>query len=195
MPASSPVLSETSNRSLPLRHMALVDEMNLLHVWPTHFSNCCLCTGTWRNKFLHTSFKGRFSISYCPPALPDISPARFQSQTLCGLISLVQVPGAGQPTWSSEPSLLRRTSEAVMSLLPVGCSTADVGSGQTASPPLLSISTWLFLFIFSCGKSFLLVFRSFSEIVSLNVVAIWVCPWQEASPGSSYSAILPLLLF
>lgn len=26
--------------------------MNLLHIWPTHFSNCCLCTGTPRKRVL-----------------------------------------------------------------------------------------------------------------------------------------------
>ena len=37
----------------------------------------------------------------------------------------------------------------------------------TTSSSLLSTLWWFLLDIFSCGKSFLLVFRSFSEIVAL----------------------------
>ena len=37
---------------------------------------------------------------------------------------------------------------------------------------------------------FLLAFRSFSEMVVLHAVVILVCLWEEASPRSSYSAIV-----
>lgn len=45
-------------------------------------------------------------------------------------------------------------------------------------------------FVFSCG-CFLLVFRSFSEVVSLYVVLILVYLWQKVSSASSYSTTLP----
>ena len=49
-------------------------------------------------------------------------------------------------------------------------------------PSFLPVSVWLFLFIFS-GKCFMLVFGSFSEVVSLHGVVILVCSWKEASLG------------
>lgn len=42
------------------------------------------------SKFLHTPFKSRVSVSYRPPALPNLSPTSFQSQKLGVLIFPVQ---------------------------------------------------------------------------------------------------------
>ena len=53
---------------------------------------------------------------------------------------------------------------------------AKEGPSQTASLCLLYFKVPFSFFFFSCGKAFLLVFRSFSEIVSLYVVVILVCP-------------------
>ena len=47
-----------------------------------------------------------------------------------------------------------------------------VGPGQTISLPLLPILMWLFLYIPICGKPFLLVFKSFSEVIALYVVLV-----------------------
>lgn len=58
----------------------------------------------------------------------------------------------------------------------------SVGPSQAMIPSFLPVSVWLFLFIFS-GKCFLLVFGSYSEIVSLHGVVILVFSWKEASPG------------
>ena len=56
----------------------------------------------------------------------------------------------------------------------MGHHTGDVGD-QITPLPLLPV---------------LLVFRSFSERVALYVVVVLVCPWEEVSSSSSYSAIL-----
>ena len=45
-------------------------------------------------------------------------------------------------------------------------------------------------YIFSCRKSVLLVFGLISEMVVLYVVAVSMCPWDNMSSGSSYSASL-----
>ena len=65
-----------------------------------------------------------------------------------------------------------------------------MGPLHMASLPLLYFKEAFSFSFFSCGKSFLLVFRSFSEIISPCEVAILVCVWEEVSPGSSYSDIL-----
>ena len=47
------------------------------------------------------------------------------------------------------------------------------------------------LYIISCGKSFLLFSKSFSCIVSLKMVAISVCPFQEMRSRFFYFTIWP----
>lgn len=42
--------------------------------------------------------RGRVSVSPSPSTLPDLSPAGFQSQALCRLVFLLQVPWAGEPS-------------------------------------------------------------------------------------------------
>lgn len=65
-----------------------------------------------------------------------------------------------------------------------------MGPDKTLSLPLLPISVWPFLYILSYKKSVQLVFRSFSVIVALFLVVIWLCPWEKVISGSSYSATL-----
>ena len=98
-------------------------------------------------------------------------------------------PGCTPQSEVQTPCSSGRTSIAAISLPTVGCCTKGVNPRQTASSLLLPISLCLFLFILSCGKSFLLVFRSFSEVIALYVVAILVYLW-EVSTGSSHSTIL-----
>ena len=62
------------------------------------------------------------------------------------------------------------------------------GLDHTSIP--LPVSLLFLCYIFSCWKSFLLVFRLFSEILALSVVVILVSPWEKVSSGSSYSAKL-----
>ena len=70
--------------------------------------------------------------------------------------------------------------------LPMG-----IGLDYTAILPLLPISLW-FLYSFSFRRSFLWVSRSFSSIVALWIVVIFV--WEEVNLGFSYSVILATLL-
>ena len=76
-------------------------------------------------------------------------------------------PGAGPPGWEAwcraqTPHSSGRTSAVVIILPFVGCLPGGCGSDHRVSLPSLTISLWLLLCIFSCGKSFLLVFRLFS---------------------------------
>ena len=77
------------------------------------------------------------------------------------------LPSAGPLSWGAQYRAqmlcsLGRTSAIVIILLSVGRLTREVGLDYTMSPPLLPISLWFLIYIFSCGKSFMLVFRSFS---------------------------------
>ena len=64
-------------------------------------SNCCFCVGI-KSKNVHLPFKSRASVSYCLPALPDISPIDFESQSLWVCVFPVQV------TWTMEPDVWLR---------------------------------------------------------------------------------------
>lgn len=111
-------------------------------------------------------------------ALPDVSPACFQSQRYGGSSSRCSCSSLGSPMWGLESSLLWGCDT------PPACGVQfwSVGPRQAMIPSFLPVSVWLFIFLFS-GKRFLLVSGSFSEIVALHGVVILVCSWKEASPG------------
>ena len=66
----------------------------------------------------------------------------------------------GSLIWGSDLLLLRENhfSPVVITLPLVGCLARGVGLGGT---DLLTVSSWFPLYIFSCGKSLLLVFMLF----------------------------------
>lgn len=80
-----------------------------------------------------------------------------------------------------------RTTMAMISLPIVNHHTGGVGPDQTTSVPLLLITMCHHLYILGCRNFVQLVFRSFSVMVALYLVVVLVCPWQEVSPGSTYS--------
>lgn len=67
---------------------------------------------------------------------------------------------------------------------------SGVGPNHIASPPFLTDSMWIFLYSPDCRRLVLLVPRSTSVTVPLYVVVVLMCSREEASPKSSYSAIL-----
>ena len=75
--------------------------------------------------------------------------------------------------------------ERVVPLLWVTAQAVWVLPNHNPAPPTYFNVVSSFLSYF-----FLLAFRSFLEIVVLHVVVVLVCLWEEASPRSSYSAIL-----
>ena len=77
----------------------------------------------------------------------------------CGLVFVVQDPWAREPDVDLDPSLLGKN--ICNCVYPRVCGLPAGGVGlDHRSPPLLPVS-WFLLYIFSCRKSFLLVFRSF----------------------------------
>lgn len=83
---------------------------------------------------------------------------------------------------------LGRSSVFLRSLFIVGCCTGGGVFGDTASLPLLPVSVWSFSLCY--GGAVQLVFRSFSEEIDPHVAAGLVCPWEDMSSGSQYTAIL-----
>ena len=73
--------------------------------------------------------------------------------------------GAQCVAWT--PRSCGRTSAIVIILLFKGHLPRGIGLDYTASLPLLPFLLWFFLYIFSCRESFLLVFESFTYIVTL----------------------------
>ena len=82
---------------------------------------------------------------------------------------------AGSPGWGDwggvwTPCSLGSMS-AIMMIFPfMDHLPGGVGLDYTVSLPLLPISLWLLFYILSCGKSFLVVFSPFSQIVALKIV-------------------------
>ena len=69
------------------------------------------------------------------PAFLDVSSANFHSQTLRGLIFLVQVPWAGSLTWASDSSLLSGDLQGCDIPLCMGHHTTGLSSNYTTSLP------------------------------------------------------------
>lgn len=140
----------------------------------------------WHVRSLWSPFKSRFSISTSSLAL--LKTSTFKAKCFGGLSSWCRTPGLGSLRWGSEPSLLGQNL--------YHCNYPPVGRWPTwvwvliilPSPPFLLVSLCFPLYIFSCRRSFLLVFWSFSAIVALETVVILACPWEQVSTGSSYIA-------
>ena len=118
-------------------------------------------------EILCAPFESRVSISYSPLALRKVSPTGLQSPMFWKLFFLVQDPQAGKPNVGSYPSVLRENFCNCNYPPFVGRPPKGMGLDSTLSPPLLHIFLWFLLYIFSCRRSFLLVFRSFSSIFAL----------------------------
>jgi len=95
-----------------------------------------------------------------------------------GAFLLVQVPRLGNSMWTSEPFLLKQDLCCCSFLSAVGHCIWGVDPGYTMTWPHLFPSLWSFLYILSYGKSFLIDFRSFSQIVAPSVV-VSMCPERK----------------
>ena len=91
----------------------------------------------------------------------------FKARYSGGSSSQCNILGWGAQCGALTPRSLGRTCEVVNTLLFVGRLPWGVGFDYTMSPPLLRIALWFLLYIFKCGKSFLLVFRSFQYTIAL----------------------------
>ena len=132
-------------------------------VWPWLLANYCLCAGTW-SMWDFACLLRLDSISYCLLAFTYASPTGLQGLTFWGLVLPLQDPYAGEPDVCS--LLLGENCCNCDYPLVCGSPTWGVGLDYTTSLPLLLIM-WFLLYIFSYGKSFLLVFNLFSSIVAL----------------------------
>ena len=66
----------------------------------------------------------------------------------------------------------------------------DMSLVNTLSPPLLFVSLYFFLYIFSCRRTSLLIFRLFSLVVALSIVVL-TCSWKEVNSESSHILASP----
>ena len=66
----------------------------------------------------------------------------------------------------------------------------DMSLVNTMSPLLLFISLYFFLYIFSCRRNLLLIFRLFPLIVALSIV-VSTCLWKEENSKSSHILASP----
>ena len=128
---------------------------------------CSHLSGPGWVRFLRPRFRSRFSVSYNLLSIQYASSTDFQSQTFWGLVFLFQDPQAGEPNVAFGPlAPWGRNSTIVIFFLFVGHQPRGLGPDYVSFPPLLPISCFL-LHVFSCGKSFLLVFRLLSYILAL----------------------------
>ena len=115
----------------------------------------------------------------------------FKARMLWGLIFLVQVSWAGDPSAQTPCSSVRDLCGYGIAFI-LGHPPMDVALTRlhfcSWSP-----SMWPFLYILSCRKSVLLIFRLFLETVVVLyevVLIVLMYPWEEVSSDSSHSAIL-----
>ena len=135
---------------------------------PVSFQITASVLGFRTCEIMHTPIKSKVSVSCNSLAFLHTSPAGFQSQIFRGLIFPVQDPWAGKPSVGPQTSCsLRRTSAIVIIFLLVGHLSRGVGLDYAKSLSLIPISLLFLLYTFSCGKSFLLIFKSFMLIVAL----------------------------
>lgn len=135
-----------------------------------------LCGNSWRT----------VAVSHCPPALPDISCAGFQTRCCSSSSSSCKCLGWGAECGACTPHSSVGTSAVTMLLLLLGslhwrCGVWRVGVGS------IHVS-WRGLFFISVVAENLFCFSLFSETV-LYVVVVLEHPWEEVSSASSYSAI------
>ena len=100
--------------------------------------------------------------------------------------------GCYRKTWmnflpNTIPSSSGRTSEAVIALLSV-CGLSRVLARLPLCPS--SPSQWGFFLLSLVAKIFSASLQVFSEIVTLCVVVVLVCGWEEMIPGTSCSTSL-----
>lgn len=168
--ASVFVLRLSSSFLLPLQE-ALQDQQVLLI---SSLQSLLLPWDPEQVKFCVWLLRVKFSFSIVPWLSPQMSPIRFQCQTVWGLILLVQeTPRLGSLMWGSDHSHLR---ENLCSCdHPPVC---DPGVRVLMIPHLCPPThhAVVFLSLFSCRNRFLLVFQFFSTIVPLKIVVILVCP-------------------
>jgi len=90
--------------------------------------------------------------------------------------------------WGTNPSLLREKCQTGEIPPTLRCYTGSGVFGETMSLPLLSISMWSFYPLL--WRTVNIIFRSFSEGNDPYEAVDLMCPWEEVSSGSSYTAIL-----
>ena len=125
---------------------------------PVSFQMTASVQGPGMHKTFCTPFESGVSIFYSPLALLKVNPAGLQSQTSGGLSAQCRSPRT--------PHSLGRTS-CNCNYPPIGeLPTWDVELDQFPTLPP-HILLWFLFYIFSCRRSFLLAFRSFSSIAAL----------------------------
>lgn len=147
-------LEKFPTRSCPSRLCLKISQC--LHVWLRCFSNNCLCVESWKEYSL--DFLQLFGSLRCKLHWFSKSDGTGHS-----------FPGAGSPTRAQIPLSFGGvgSSTVVISFLLVcHCIGGGVGWFLTRLSACLSyVSQCSFIYIFSCRKSVLLVFRLFSKTV------------------------------
>lgn len=161
--------------------------MTLLHMWPTCFSNCCLCAET-ASMSVHDFFKNRISVSHSPLVLLDISPTVFKARCHGGSPS----SSLGCMKWAKASYSSRRSFTFLISLLLANW--APRVWVLTRPCICLSSPSWYGFFFLSLGVSSC---SASLQVFSRENCSICRCSFvvsMEVSPGFSYTVILTLPL-
>ena len=154
------------------------------------FGSLPLCWHLGACKNLHVPCKEGLC---CPQPCGSCTQAPLAFVARCSeyLSSQCRTSRLGSLAWGLPPHAQGRTSPVVMILAFLLLLTPgrQVLTEATLCP-LYKVSFWVCLYTFSSGRSFPLVFRSFSSIIARNQSQFYVCLWEEPSSSSSYSAML-----
>ena len=122
--------------------------------------------GTRICEILHVSFKSRVSISHSPLRLPKQAPLPFKAKCSGSLSSWHRTHRLASLKWSSDPSILGENL-CNCSPSPFHGSPTRMVLDYIISPPVLPVSSWFLLYVFSCQRSFLVGPQHFSLTVVL----------------------------
>lgn len=145
------------------------------------------------SEFVCVPFKSRVLVSY---SSPGYKPCWFSKPDVMG----AHFPGAGPQVWGAwcgaQTPLLRENLRVCE--VPSHLWVAMLGVWVLMRPHLCPppVSMCFFLYILSCRRAVLLVFRSFSKRAVAHVAVVLECPWEHLpTPPSGSHLSAPLHLY
>ena len=125
--------------------------------------------------------KNEVFISSSPMALLELSLTCFQNQMLWESVFLLPELRSGQPDRKLRTPSIRKQVFSSLLVIHLG----NTGFNFIRSPPLLPVSLWFLLYVFSCGTSFLVGSSLLHHRLFLQTVVILMYSWEEMSSGLS----------
>ena len=137
-------------------------------IWPGSSQTVASVLGGKACEVLGMPFESRESVSFSSLVFPNTRLSGFQSQVFWGFVFLVQDPQPRELSVGLRPvSPWGGTLKILILFSFVVWQLEEVDSDYMASLPLISISLFSLLYVFSCRRFFMLVLMLFSWRIAL----------------------------